>query len=410
MMEQTAAFGNAVRTLEANMRELVETRRVVSGVSAACGDGARSYTAFLGNARDTLLEGGAYIPAPRPLREETIFDLASVTKLFTAIMVLLLRDAGALKLTDPLGRYEPRFQNLRDVTIEELLSFRAHIVSSGRIDEATDREQALRRLFAAERAPRPPVRYYTDMGALALKYVIEAAAGQPSWAFLCERVLRPLRMADTYARVPADALCRTVCCNYERRVVNGVYRVDTDCPEGVPHDPKARILMRGTEDLCGHAGLFSTMGDMIRLAQGLLNGTLFPRAAVTEMGTNRTGYQKPDGGYTQYLGYLCYSKHPQQTYSEVPACFTDKTVALNGYTGNHFSVDPVQGQFMIVLANRVHNRITVLTGRPNPDDPTTEARWNDGRIYPVSQNYTYLKDEKLKAPMAALLAAGGYGS
>lgn len=400
----------AAAWLQDNMRALVYDRRVVSGVSVACGDAARAYTDRLGNAREVLLAGGAFMPAVQPLVEDSIFDLASVTKLFTAISILQLRNAGALRLDDPLTKFAPRFLALPETSVGALLSFRAPIVTDGRVDAAADRAEAEARLFSARPAPTQPARYYTDMGAMALKYVIEAAAGQPYYAYLRENVLLPLGMTETYAHVPTEKLARTVCCNYERRKVNGEYRVDTDCPAGVPHDPKARVLMRGTDDLTGHAGLFSTLGDMVRLAQGLLRGTVLPVDALREMGVNRTGYRLPDGGYTQYLGYLCYAKHPQQTYSEVPACFSDGTVALNGYTGNHFSVDPAQGRFMVILANRVHDRITVLTGRPDPNDPTVTARWNDGRVYPVSQNYTYLKDAMLKEPMAALLDEGGFGA
>ena len=163
------------------------------------------------------------------------------------------------------------------------------------------------------------------------------------------------------------------------------------------------MLRADGADLPGHAGLFSTMADLIRLAQGLLNGKILREETLLEMGKNRTGYQLPDGTYTQHLGYLCFTKHPIQTYSEVPACFGGRTIALNGFTGNHISVDPEQEKFIIILANKIHNRVTLANGRPDPFDPTETMRWEDGQIYPVSQNYTYLKDRYIKEPVAQLL-------
>ena len=105
---------------------------------------------------------------------------------------------------------------------------------------------------------------------------------------------------------------------------------------------------------------------MTLLARGLLENALLSRKTLLEIGVNRTGGKLPDGTDSQYMGYLCYSKQPDQTFSEVPAYFGERTIALNGFTGNHFSVDPEQNQFMILLANRIHNRATTVTGRANP--------------------------------------------
>lgn len=393
-----------MNTLQSGMRYLCEQSRMVSGLAVAYGDGARAHTDYMGAAQEVVREGDAFVPCVRPLDENAIFDLASVTKLFTALSVVLLVQDGRVRLGDRLSEYEPRFTHVGDTTVGDLLTFRAELYTEKRIDAQENRDAAQAVLFDMRHMPSPPLRHYTDMGALALKYVIEAASGMPYYDFLKARVLAPLHMDTTFARVPEALLDRVVCYNYERRIVNGAYTVDTGCLPGLPHDPKARVLMGDTGELCGHAGLFSTMNDMVRLAQGLINDRLFPHETLLEMGTDRTS-ECPlgEGGRKQYLGYLCYTKHPEQTYSEVPACFGWRTVALNGFTGNHFSVDPEQNQFMIILANRIHNRVTVATGRPDPHDPTLSMQWNDGRTYPVSQNYTYTKDPLLKEPMAELL-------
>ena len=383
------------------MQYLVRERRIVSGVAVGYGNADTAVADCCGNAGEVALAGGLFVPCVRKMDADTIFDLASVTKLFTALSVVLLRERGKLRLSDPVSRYDARFSHIGDATVYELLCFQAGLRTDARIDEAEDRETALTRLFGMRPMPLPPVRYYTDMGSMALKYVVEAASGMAYYDFVKANILDPLEMHTTFARVPEERLAHTVCYNYERRIVGGEYRVDTACPAGTVHDPKARVLSDGGKDLCGHAGLFSTMADMTRLAQGLLNDALFSHEVLREIGTNRTGYPLPSGGHTQYLGYLCYAKHPEQTYSEVPACFGERTLALNGFTGNHFSVDPEKNQYMIILGNRIHNRITVATGRPDPNDPTVSLRWNDGCTYPVSQNYTYLKDPLIKEPMGA---------
>ena len=291
-----------------------------------------------------------------------------------------------------------------NITVWDLLAFQKAVSTDTRIDIQETPEDALAQLFHSKPSPRPARRYYTDMGAMILKYVIESASGLDYYSYVKQYILSPLGMAHTYAVVPPALYPRTACYNYERRILpDGRMVLDTACPVGTVHDPKARIISRNGSDLCGHAGLFSTIGDMTLLAQGLLNGRILSRSLLAEMGKNRTGYLLPDGTYTHYLGYLCYAKHPVQTYSEVPQCFTDGTIALNGFTGNHFSVDPNQDMFMIHLSNRIHNRVTVATGRPDPNNRLESIVWNDGNTYPVSQNYVYYKDRYLKNPIGEIL-------
>ena len=101
-----------------------------------------------------------------------------------------------------------------------------------------------------------------------LKYVIESASEQDYFSYLRDHILSPLGMTHTFAAVPAGLLSKTVCYNFERRILPDRRKVlDTDCPVGTVHDPKARIISRDGLDLCGHAGLFSTIGDMTQLAQ-----------------------------------------------------------------------------------------------------------------------------------------------
>lgn len=57
---------------------------------------------------------------------------------------------------------------------------------------------------------------------------------------------------------------------------------------------------------------------MVRFAQALLSGELIRRETLCEIGVNRTGFSHGDGTYRQYLGYLCFAKHPLQRLSEVP--------------------------------------------------------------------------------------------
>ena len=392
------------KLLDEGVSYLVGERRIVTGIAGAYGGLRGGETFVSGNIREVRLENGMFVPDTAPMDEHSIFDLASVTKLFTCIAVMQLCERGKLSLTDPIGRLDPRFTHIRDASVEGLLSFRAALQTNARVDRAGSAEEAKRLLFDIRPAPAPKRRFYTDMGAMVLRYIVESVSGQPFFEYLSRNIFQPLGMEHTFADVPQALLSGTVCYNYERTVSgDGAFHVDTACPAGTVHDPKARLMRRGETGPCGHAGLFSTLGDMRRLAEGLLRGDILERQTLLTIGVNRTGAKLADGGYSQHMGYLCYSKHPVQTYSEVPACFGERTIALNGFTGNHFSVDPDRNQYMILLANRIHNRVTTLTGRADPHDHTETTRWDDGKDYIVSQNFVYLKDRYLKNTIGELL-------
>ena len=390
--------------LEDGVSHLVDERKIISGIAVSYGDLVRGEAFSRGSLREVRLENGEFLPDAAQLSNDSAFDLASVSKLFTCIAVLQLVERGKLSLHQTLGRVDKRFSQIADVTLEDLLCFRANLQTTARMDAAKTADEAEALLFDIRLGPPPVRKYYTDMGSMVLKYVVESASDTLFWDFLKENIVLPLGMSRTFAEVPEQLLRETVDCNYERRIVNGAFWLDTACPPGTVHDPKARLLNTGRKSPCGHAGVFASLDDMTILARGLLGGALLSRKTLLEIGVNRTGGKLPDGTDSQYMGYLCYSKQPDQTFSEVPAYFGHKTIALNGFTGNHFSVDPEKNQFMILLANRIHNRATTVTGRANPEDKTETILWDDGKTYIVSQNFVYTKDKYLKNHIGDILA------
>ena len=153
-------------------------------------------------------------------------------------------------------------------------------------------------------------------------------------------------------------------------------------------------------DLCGHAGLFSTMEDMIRFCRAVLAEKIVSGASLREMAVNRTGKQCPDGSYTQYLGVQCYVRHPQQYYSEIPVYMGRNAFGIGGFTGNHVSMDPERGLFTIFLGNRVKNRLTVLIPEEGKTLPDYGLQPDE---IPSSVQYVHQKDAHLHRAAAELL-------
>ena len=377
------------------VRFFTRETRILSGLAVACGAGGRTEYAMDGE----------------DIREGSVFDLASVTKLFTGLCAMKLKEEGLLDFSRPVLSYDPRFTRLGGITVGDLMSFTVTVKTPERLDACPGREAALAALFASEPGERPERRVYSDIPAMILKYVIEAVAGMPFYDFIRETVLNPAGMGETWAKVPPER--RADCQDYsgEHRIEKEKRIVRADARRGVPHDPKAAVIQGNTGDLCGHAGLFSTLADIERFCRAVLDGKIVSPESLRETAVNRTGRALPDGTHTQYLGYQCYVRHPEQYYSEIPVYMGARAFGIGGFTGNHVSMDPVRNVFTVFLGNRVKNRLTVLLpeeGKTFADygleaDGRGEFRWADGEVVPSSVKYVHQKDAHLHSVVMSVL-------
>lgn len=353
--------------------------------------------------------GGITNEKAAPLTERSLYDLASLTKLFTGLSVMRLHEEGLLDLSLPVTAYAPQFRELAQVTVEKILGFEVGLMTPQRVDIQPDRAAGLAQLYAI-RPVAVTGRAYSDMHSMVLKYVVEGAAGAGLYEVIKGRILTPLGMQDTFASVPEARLQDCISYDGEHRIEGDRWICRRGIAPGTPHDPKAHLLQAG-DDLCGHAGLFSTRGDMTRLCQGVLKEQVVSRDSLRFMARNRTGRQNPDGSYTQYLGCQCYVKHPCQYYSEIPLYMSDQAIGLSGFTGHHISIDPETGRFTLFLGNRVMGRLSVLVppqGKIRADyglapDGSGQVRWQDQSLLYSSVDYVHQKDARLHAPIAQYL-------
>ena len=379
--------------LQKAVQFFVEQSQVLSCLHLSCGNRENTWYSL----------GGVRNHRGERLEKDDLFDLASLTKLFTGVLVMKLKEEGRLDPDGMVTDYAPAFSRLGGVRVREILGFETGLRTPVRVDSCCSREEALRVLREIEPVERGS-RAYSDMHAMVLHDVLEGAGGDSYMRILKTRILDVLGMDSTFCRVPGEFLPRWVDVSGGCRIEQGVWKRDEGPEPGRPHDPKARILWDG-EDCPGHAGLFSTAGDMVRLARGLLGGQILSMESLREMSVNRTGRLLSDGTYTQYLGYQCYVRHPQQVHSEVPAFMSEHSFALSGFTGHHLSLDVDRGMFVLALGNRVMGRLTML--QPMPGETmedyglSPEGRgkvlWTDGREVISSVRYVYLRDRYMHA-------------
>lgn len=336
----------------------------------------------------------------------TIYDLASITKMFTSISVQILARKKLIDLNKKLSYYLPDFPGLKDVTVYELLTFNAPVKTSGRVDNAETKEDAEKVLktitFDSENDRTRP---YTDMGAMVLKYLVEKVSGMDFYAFINKNILEVSHMFDTYVSIPEEKLNGVAPTgNNGFYYKDDNYRINTDVKLGECYDEKARVMGQKDGNLSGHAGLFSTGNDMGNFSQALLRNEILTSDELCHMADNETGKK---GQSIQYLGKLCYSKNPVQEDSEVYHPLSGRTIASAGWTGTQLTIDPENEIFYSLLSNRSHNRMTFIDKEKRSlvktyDNGKKTIVLPNGKEMVDSSRYAWDRDEALVHPVIKL--------
>lgn len=348
-----------------SVTDFIYKKEMAPGMVFSFGTMNHQETIILGNQQEVKLNSdGKIVPEVKEMTENTIFDLASITKLFTSLSILKLVEKGIINLDDKITKYDDRFINLKNVSIFDLLSFGVPLKTTSRIDKALSKEEAEEILFNIE------IDYnnnnyhpYTDMGAMVLKYIIEKASSTNYYTFVEENILKKLNMTDTHVNIPKYKLDRVASTNLDYKFYKdgnvGISKFDN----GVAYDPKAQIMGQANGNLSGHAGIFSTVPDIKKLAKGIINSDILNKKYIEMMAKNRTGKKYIENGeenYAQYLGFLCYSKNPIAYSTEVYHALSGKSIASAGWTGPQLTIDPVNEIFLFMAANRSHNRASFI--------------------------------------------------
>ena len=206
----------------------------------------------------------ATVPHPELMTADTIFDIASLTKVIaTAPSVLRLWELGKIDLNAPLGRYLKEFDTaaFQDVTVMRLLTHSAGMNDLPSREAMTKGFPEAGRIQARAGLAVPPgtTFLYSDTGFILLGELVRRVSGEPLDTFARKQFYAPLGMRDTAFDPPAAW----------RKRIAPTEAVNNQGPlRGVVHDGNARLL-RG---IAGHAGLFSTASDLSRFCRMLLAG------------------------------------------------------------------------------------------------------------------------------------------
>jgi uncharacterized protein YbbC (DUF1343 family) len=322
--------------------------RIDEAVTAAIGKGDLPGAVVAVLHRDQVVFRKAYgnravEPAAEPMTVDTIFDLASLTKpIATATSVMKLVEEGKLKVEEKVTTYWPEFgaEGKDKLTLEHLLMHTSGLIADNPVkDYADGRAKALERICALKPQAAPGERFtYSDVNFIVLGVLVERVSGVPLDVFAKQHIYEPLGMRETGFR-PAAAL-RPRCAPTEQREGHWM--------RGEVHDPRSYAL----GGVAGHAGLFSTVDDLLVYARmmlhgGTLNGTTILRPETVKFMT--TPRPVPRG--LRALGWDVQSSYSANKGTAFPR---GKGFGHTGFTGTSIWIDPDSQTAVIFLSNRVH--------------------------------------------------------
>lgn len=336
----------------------VNDTKITPGVLLDFGTFKTRDTVLCGLRQEVNIKDGKIVKEELPIEQDTIFDLASSSKTFTAVAILALEEAGLIDVFDSIEKYVPEFNKLNGVSIYDLLKFRVRIVTDKRVDSAKNKDDALQILYSAHLDENQNIaNAYTDMGAMILRIVVERVSKMTFDEFVNEIIFKKAKMEDTHLIVPKHKLERVANENLSTIVFkDGSYKINYTNTPGTPHDPKAIAIGELDGVAPGHAGYFSTKNDMIKFAKALINEEIISKESLYSMSNTETGFKDGDK-YTRFYGSLVYLKQPDPAFLSVYPPLSGKSFMSPGFAGTQLVVDPLNKITLFVGSPRLHNRI-----------------------------------------------------
>lgn len=275
-------------------------------------------------------------PGAPLLNQQTIFDLASLTKVIaTTPAVMKLLDEGHISLQAPLTRWFPEFKGTdrENVTILHLLT---HTSGLSDFDVGTQHamETAVHKAAAEKNRQRPGSSFnYADINFILLGELIQRVSGRTLDSYSRDELFTPLAIPETMFLPTADLAARIA-------PTQGI-------TSGTVQDRNARRL----GSVAGHAGLFSSAQDLARFARMMLSGgsldgrQILSRQIVEQM---TSPFLCSNGSMVRGLGWDMNSSFS----APKGRLFSEDSFGHTGYSGSSIWIDPKQDLFVVMLTNR----------------------------------------------------------
>ena len=283
-------------------------------------------------------------PSAQPMKTDTIFDVASLTKVTaTAPAIMVLVDRGLVDPKEEVSTYLPEFTGpgKDKVTVRHLLThFSGLPPIIPRKPEHNSYEASVAYACSCNlREPAGSRFRYSDVNYITLAEIVRRVSGQPIDQFAKDNLFSPLGMVNTTYNPPRALRSRIA--PTEKTTATGLLH-------GVVHDPSARVMGGVT----GHAGLFSTANDLARYCTAIISGgrlgsnRVLTEKSVRAMTKNQSPWRKKEKrGYGWDI---------ETAYSPRGEHFSKSTFGHTGWTGQAMWIDPKNATYVIFLSTRNH--------------------------------------------------------
>lgn len=338
IIKKDYSLEDSLKSLALNVKILTEeflSAKTASGVSLISGISSCIYLPdFNGNGefKLKLIGGSRDRNIDLPIDENTVFDIASISKVYTLLLLFKLEELGLIDLNTKVVDLNPDFNNLEDFTFNDLIRLHGEINTDGRVDSAKSYDEAyaiLKTSFLKSNSRAE--NKYTDIGAIIMSKTIERVISEKlgkemSYSDIMEEfLLKPLGLKNTMYN-PTNG----------NTTGNGNL-------EGIVHDSKARLLGGAV----GSAGIFVNSDDLARLARNMYSLKIVNKEHLARMGqiTFSNSAQAQKGNLGMYV------KHPlglEKTYT--PSELSTGSFSMQGWTGPVANFD---------MNNMIHQNILV---------------------------------------------------
>jgi uncharacterized protein YbbC (DUF1343 family)/CubicO group peptidase (beta-lactamase class C family) len=310
----------------------------------------------------------ATVPAEEAMTLDTVFDLASLTKVVaTTTAVMTLIEQGRLRLNDPVAAHVPGFERYGKggITIRHLMTHVSGLRPDVDLGDPWNGYDAAIELAKDEVPTAAPGEQfvYSDINYFLLGDIVARISGQPLDVYTRRAIFEPLGMRDTGFKPAASLLPRIAPTERCDHLDAWPCKRPGAAPlRGVVHDPTARRM----GGVAGHAGLFGSARDLSRFAQALIEGgqlsgsRILSAATVARMIAPAT---LPGAAGTRGLGWDIDTSFS----SNRGDLFPIGSYGHTGFTGTSLWIDPPSKSYVIFLSSRLHpdgvGDVTALRGR-----------------------------------------------
>ena len=308
-----------------------------------------------------------------PVTTETLFDLASNTKMYaTNFAVQKLVSEGKLSIYDKVSKYFPDFKDQpgdpypykAQLTVQNILEHQAGFPADPQYHNqnvsgnlfSQDKETTIQMIMKTPLQYRPGTKtVYSDVDYMLLGAIVEKITGQALDAYVENTIYKPMGLTNIVYNplrkgFDKDGIAATELNGNTRDGVIDFTNVRTYTLQGEVHDEKAFYSMDGVS---GHAGLFANAADLAKLAQTVLNDGGYGATKVFSKNVGEKFTARKDSSATWGLGWWRQGDCGRPWYFGVQA--SRGTVGHQGWTGTLTMIDPAEDLVVVYLTNKINS-------------------------------------------------------